>query len=170
MLLAILTDRFGGLVPMQRVMREIGIGWWRLRSAIDDRGGVEQVARFLHATPGTLAPYMVAIAAQTFANPEALRLMRRACMSEHVLLGGRAVVTWEKGRSSRPQRRSFLRDKSLSVPNLIDRVLALTEPLVPHVASRDRDRLFLCPHSIDVTRFVSMSMIRRPSPSGPNVR
>jgi len=143
-LLAVLTDRHGGLVPPQRGTRHNSNGWWRLRFAVDARGGIEQVARFLHATPGTLAPYMIAIAAQTFANPDALRLMRRDCMSEHVLLDGRVVVTWTKGRSNRPQRRSFLRDKSLSVPNLIDRVLALTEPLVAHVTPDERNRLFLC--------------------------
>jgi hypothetical protein len=142
-LLAILTGRYGGLVPPIRVSLVNGTGFWRLHRAILSRGGASEVARFLHATPETLVPYMIAIAAQTFANPEALRLMRRDCMSEHVLLEGRAVITWTKGRSNRPQRRSFLRDKCFSVPNLIDRVLALTEPLVPHVPSSARELLFL---------------------------
>jgi hypothetical protein len=142
-LLAILTGRYGGLVPPASVTLAKGTGLWRLQRAILSRGGGNEVARFLHATPETLVPYMIAIAAQTFANPEALRLMRRDCMSEHVLLAGRAVVTWTKGRSKRPQRRSFLRDKSISVPNLIDRVLTLTEPLVPHVAAAERELLFL---------------------------
>jgi hypothetical protein len=143
-LLAILTSRYGGLVPPVSVTLAKGTGLWRLQRAILGRGGGNEVARFLHATPETLVPYMIAIAAQTFANPEALRLMRRDCMSEHVLLAGRAVITWTKGRSNRLQRRSFLRDKSISVPNLIDRVLDLTELLVPHVASGERELLFLC--------------------------
>jgi hypothetical protein len=132
-LLAILTGRYGGLVPPKRVTLAKGMRLGRLERAIRDRGGRSAVVQFLHATPETLVPYMIAIAAQTFANPEALRLMRRDCMSEHVLLEGRTVITWTKGRSNRPQRRSFLRDKSFSVPNLIDRVLALTELLLPHV-------------------------------------
>jgi hypothetical protein len=143
-LLAIFKGRYGGLVPPESVTRAKEPGLQRLQRAILDRGGRSDVARFLHATPETLVPYMIAIAAQTFANPEALRLMRRDCMSEHVLLEGRVVVTWTKGRSNRPQRRSFLRDKSFSVPNLIDRVLALTEVLVPHVPSGERELLFLC--------------------------
>jgi len=143
-LLAILTDHYGGLVPPTSVTLAKGTGLWRLQRAILARGGGNKVARFLHATPETLIPYMIAIAAQTFANPEALRLMRRDCMREHVLLEGRVVVTWTKGRSNRPQRRSFLRDKSFSVPNLIDRVLALTQPLIPHVPAGERDLLFLC--------------------------
>ena len=143
-LLAVIVEHHGGLVPPQSVSLVKGTGLWRLAHAILDRGGAGQVVRHLHATPETLIPYMIAIAAQTFANPEALRHMRRDCMSEHVLLGGRAVVTWDKGRSNRPQRRSFLRDKSLSVPNLVDRVLAVTQPLVSHAKASERGRLFLC--------------------------
>ena len=40
-------------------------------------------------------------------------------------------------------RRNFLRDKSFSVPHLIDPVLALTEALVAHVESSERELLFL---------------------------
>ena len=86
---------------------------------------------------------MIAIGAQTYANPEALRLLRRDCMSEHLVLDRRVVVSWRKGRSNREQRRSFLRDRSVSAPNLIDRVLAMTERLVPHVPARERSGLFL---------------------------
>jgi len=142
-LLAIIKGRYGGLVPPESVTRGNGGALRRLQRAILDRGGRSEVAGFLHAKPETLVPYVIAIAAQTFANPEALRLMRRDCMSEHVLLEGRVVVTWTKGRSNHPQRRSFLRDKSFSVPNLIDRVLTLTEPLLPHVPSGERELLFL---------------------------
>src|SRR5215831_12975898 len=155
-LLAILTGRFGGLVPSVSVTLAKGTGLGLLERAIRDRGGRSEVARFLHATPETLVPYMIAIAAQTFANPEALRLMRRDCMSEHVLLEGRVVVTWMKGRSNRPQRRSFLRDKGFSVPNLIDRVLALTQPLIPHVASNDRELLFLCGNLMGGSRSIGV--------------
>jgi hypothetical protein len=143
-LLAILTVRCGGLLPPRSVTMAKGAGLRALQRAILARGGGSEVARFLHATPESLVPYMIAIAAQTFANPEALRLMRRDCMSEHALLQGRVVVSWNKGRSNRPQRRSFLRDKSFSVPHLIDRVLALTAPLLPHVPSGERELLFLC--------------------------
>ena len=103
----------------------------------------DRVARYLHAVPETLIPYMIAIGAQTYANPEALRLLRRDCMSEHLVLDRRVVVSWRKGRSNREQRRSFLRDRSVSAPNLIDRVLAMTERLVPHVPARERSGLFL---------------------------
>ncbi|MBE3603725.1 site-specific integrase [bacterium] len=143
-LLAILHDRFGGTVPLQRAFAGRRAGHSSLLHAIQRRGGAGVVSRYLHAAPATLIPYMIAIAAQTFANPEALRNLRRDCMSEHLMLDGRMVVTWSKGRATRPQRRSFLRDRALSVPNLIDRLLALTEVLVPHAPAKQRNLLFLC--------------------------
>jgi len=142
-LLAVIAMRFGGVVPSQRVTLRKGSGLWRIHFAALKHGGNRQLAKYLHAIPETLVPYMIAIGAQSYANPEALRHLPRDCMSEHLLLDGRVVVTWSKGRASREQRRSFLRDKSLSVPNLIDRVLAMTAPLVPYTPARDRDRLFL---------------------------
>ncbi len=143
-LLAVLHDRFGGLVPLQRAFVGRRAGHSSLFHAIQRRGGTGIVSRYLHADPAALIPYMIAIAAQTFANPEALRNLRRECMSEHLMLEGRVVVTWSKGRATRPQRRSFLRDRTLSVPNLIDRVLAFTEVLVAYATTAERDRLFLC--------------------------
>lgn len=142
-LLAVLRVRFGSLIPAGTLMRTRGAGLWTLVRAIIDHGGATTVGRLLHADAEMLLPFILAIGAQTYANPEPLRLMRRDCMVEHLLLEGRWVVTWEKGRSSRSQRRSFLRDRSLSVPNLIDRVLAMTQPLVAHAPVYDRDKLFL---------------------------
>jgi hypothetical protein len=107
------------------------------------RGGNQKLGSYLHSLPETIVPYMIAIGAQSYANPEGLRQLRRDCMSEHLLLDGREVMAWSKGRSNREQRRSFLRDKSFSVPNLVDRVLAMTALLLCHAPEKDRDRLFL---------------------------
>jgi len=137
-LLAVATRRYGGILPEQRVQAPGDGMHGKVQRAINTHGGLKRVCRFLHATPDTIVPYMVAIAAQTFANPEALRTMRRDCMSEDLLLEGRVHVTWHKGRAGRVQRRSFLRNRSMSVPNLIDRVLTLTAPLVPHAPPNDR--------------------------------
>lgn len=153
-LLAVLHDRFSGLVPPQRACVGRRAGHSSLLHAIQRRGGTGIVSRYLHAQPVTLIPYMIAIAAQTFANPDALRNLRRDCMSEHLMLDGRVVVSWSKGRATRPQRRSFLRDRTLSVPNLIDRVLALNEVLVPHAPAAERDQLFLCGEVMATRRVV----------------
>ena len=143
-LLALLVERYGGFVPNQRRPDRGDTLFWPVLHAVKAHGGWVRVSRFLHATAGTLVPYMIAIAAQTFANPEPLRNFRRDCMVEHLMLDGRWLVTWHKGRANQMQRRSFLRDRRLSAPNLIDRVLALTVPFVSHAPMAERDRLFLC--------------------------
>ncbi|WP_292370094.1 site-specific integrase [Mesorhizobium sp.] len=142
-MLAIIVEQYGGLVPRQSVMLERGANRSRLHFATLRHGGSPKLTGHLHMMPETLIPYMIAIGAQTYANPEALRELRRDCMSEHLLLDGRSVIRWSKGRSNRVQRRSFLRDKTLSVPNLIDRVLQMTSPLLAHVPAQDRERLFV---------------------------
>jgi integrase len=142
-LLAVVVDRFAGIPPQQKTILCKGAGLSRLHFAFLRHGGVRAVAARLYAIPDTIIPYMIAIGAQTYANPDSLRLLRRDCMSEHLLLDGRVLVTWQKGRANREQRRSFLRDKSFSVPNLIEQALALTAALVPHAPAGDRNRLFL---------------------------
>jgi integrase len=139
--LAVIIDRFTGIVPSQRDIYARKL--WPLLYALQHHGYTHRVSQYLYPVPETLIPYMIAIGAQTYANAEALRHLRRDCMSEHMLLDGRVVVSWRKGRATREQRRSFLRDRSLSVPNLIDRVLEMTARLVPHVSLGERDRLFL---------------------------
>lgn len=142
-LLAVIEDRFGGVPPKAKALLKKGAGLWPLHFAFLRHGGMRAVAPRLFALPDTIAAYMIAIGAQTYANAEALRLMRRDCMSEHLLLEGRVLVSWHKARAGREQRRSFLRDKSFSVPALIDQVLALTRRLVPHTPPASRDLLFL---------------------------
>lgn len=142
-LLAVIVDRFGGVPPKVNDMLRKGANMWPLHFAFIRHGGMNAIATRLFAVPETIVAYMIAIGAQTYANTEALRLMRRDCMSAHLLLEGRTLVSWHKGRAGREQRRSFLRDKRFSVPTLIEQVLALTERLVPHAPQRDRDLLFL---------------------------
>lgn len=142
-MLAVIDDRFGGIPPKVNDMLRKGAGLWRLHFATIHHGGVGGIAGRLFALPDTIVAYMIAIGAQTYANAEALRLMQRDCLSEHLLLEGRVMVSWHKGRAGREQRRSFMRDKSFSVPVLIEQVLAMTERLVPHAPQRDQGALFL---------------------------
>lgn len=142
-LLAVLAQRHCGLLPEDGELLAADTLSRRVRQAVTYHGGAERISRFLHATPESLLPYMIAIGAQLFVNAEALRTMRRDCASEDPLIEWLVHVTWRKGRAGRMQRRCFLRDRGMSVPNLIDRVLALTAPLVPHAAPEDRDKLFL---------------------------
>ena len=142
-LLAVLAQCHGGMLPEDGKLIAGDMLSRRLRLAVTHHGGAERISRFLHATPESLLPYMIAIGAQLFVNAEALRTMRRDCAAEDPLLEWLVHVTWSKGRAGRVQRRCFRRDRSMSVPNLIDRVLTLTAPLVSHAASEDRGKLFL---------------------------
>ena len=57
------------------------------------------------------------------------------------------MIDWGKSRAGiklkRAQRRSFARRRQYAAPNLIDRVLAMTESLRTHAQPQDRDLLFL---------------------------
>ncbi|HTU61426.1 MAG TPA: hypothetical protein VMF89_23385 [Polyangiales bacterium] len=153
-LLAVIDKRFDGIVPPFVELVAPGAGLGRIARAVVDHGGISKVTQYLHATPDTLIPFMIAICGHLFANPFALLAMRRDCMTEHVLLEGRVMVTWEKARATRPQRRSFLRGRGLSAPNLIDQVLAMSEPLVRHAAQKHRNRLFLA-ERVETTRSIA---------------
>ena len=73
-LLALIDRRGnGGAIPRRPQPDTNGKTCWRLHQAIRRHGGNQRISRFLHATAETLIPYMIAIGAQTFANPEALR-------------------------------------------------------------------------------------------------
>jgi integrase len=94
-----------------------------------------------------IVPFFLAIGIQTAANPEALRLIRRDCLVPHPLDEDRVVIDWAKPRAGgevrRAQRRSFDRRRPYAAPNLIDRVAAITEPLVATARPSERNHLFL---------------------------
>ncbi|MCW3717606.1 hypothetical protein UE95_040795, partial [Burkholderia cenocepacia] len=79
--------------------------------------------------------------------PDALRLITRDCQVAHPLDEHRIIVEWAKPRAGakvkRAQRRSFDRRRRHAAPNLIDRLLAMTAPLVSRASRQDRNRLFL---------------------------
>ncbi|MGC8733274.1 MAG: hypothetical protein ACP5RC_13605 [Halothiobacillaceae bacterium] len=98
-LLAVIIDRFAGIIPSYRDIS--GQKLWPLLYAFRHHGSTHRIAQYLYPVAETLIPYMIAIGAQTYANAEALRHLRRNCMSEHMLLDGRVVVSWRKGRATR---------------------------------------------------------------------
>lgn len=132
----------GGVALSSKALNASGIKL----SRFTEFGGLRVVTQYLHLTYDTFIPFYVAIAIQTAANPEPLRLIRRDCLVPHPLDEQREFVDWVKpragGRFRRPQRRSFDLRRPYAAPHLIRKVLAMTEPLVPR-AGRTRDRLFL---------------------------
>ena len=116
-------------------------------SAIARHGGIRTLAGYLHLTSETLLPFYIALAIQTAANPQSLMQFRRDCQQPHPLDESRVIIDWDKTRAGdkfkRAQRRSFDRRRRYAAPNLIDKLLAMTAPLVAQAALRDRERLFL---------------------------
>ncbi len=110
-------------------------------------GGTRMLAQHLHLTVDTLVPFFLAIAIQTAANPDSLRNIERDCLASHPLDPHRIIVDWAKPRAGnamrRAQRRTFDKRRRYSVPNLVEKVLAMSAPLVTHAPPAERDRLFL---------------------------
>lgn len=138
-----LADISGGVMPTR-----LNLVAHRLNmSAIARHGGLRTLAGYLHLTSETLLPFYIALAIQTAANPQALMQFRRDCQRPHPLDEHRVIIDWDKARAGdkfkRAQRRSFDRRRRYAAPNLVDKLLAMTAPLVAQSTLRDRERLFM---------------------------
>jgi len=145
----------GGLMPDRAALEEHGI---RSATLVRFWGGYRTMAQYFHITTDTLVPFFLAIAIQTAANPEPLRHIRRNCLVPHPLDEHRTIVEWTKAKTGarlqKAQRRSFDRRRRYAAPNLIEMMLALTEPIVATAPPGEQDRLFL-------TRSVNKEPVRR---------
>ena len=116
-------------------------------STLNMRRGLRHLAGYLHLTLEHMPAFFLAIAIQTAGNPDAIRRLGRDCQSPHPLDEHRVMVDWGKPRAGvkvkRAQRRSFDRRRSYAAPNLIDRLIAMTEPLALQARPQDRDLIFL---------------------------
>jgi len=130
----------GGVTPPSSKLR-YGV------AALNTRGGLRHLSGYMHLTLEYLPAFFLAIAVQTAGNPTPIRRMRRDCQSPHPLDEHRVLIDWGKPRAGakvkRAQRRSFDRRRPYAAPNLIDRLIAMTAPLVAHAKPSERDMLFL---------------------------
>lgn len=133
----------GGVVPARALAIRSSVNI----SAVNRHGGLRHLGGYLHLTGETVAAFFIALSIQTAGNPDALRLVTRDCQVAHPLDEHRIIVEWAKPRAGakvkRAQRRSFDRRRRYAAPNLIDRLLAMTAPLVDRASRQDRNRLFL---------------------------
>ncbi|QSR19512.1 site-specific integrase [Novosphingobium sp. KA1] len=134
---------YGGLSPGGTRMPQLGLNPKSLPKA----HMVKSIEGFLHITTDALAAFYIALLIQTAANAGPLRHMKRDCQVPHPLDQHRVLVEWIKPRAGwkakRLQRRSFDRRRPNSAPQLIDKLLAMTAPLLPHTRPSERDYLFL---------------------------
>jgi site-specific recombinase XerD len=133
----------GGVMPARLTLVAHGFNM----AAIAREGGLRSLAGYLHLTGETAVPFFVALAIQLAANPHPLARMGRECLRAHPLDEHRVIVEWDKARGGgkvrRAQRRSFDRRRRHAAPNLIDKLLAMTEPLVERAGRDHRGFLFL---------------------------
>jgi hypothetical protein len=145
-----------GIVPDTTALEQNGICPGTLRRY----GSLHTIAQYLHLTSDTMVPFYLAIAIQTAANPDPLRCIARDCLVPHPLDEHRVIVDWSKPKTAaklkRAQRRSFDRRRPYAAPNLIDKVLTMSTPLVSCAPPQDRDKLFI----------VKRLMSRRARPGG----
>ncbi|MBA4751930.1 MAG: site-specific integrase [Sphingopyxis sp.] len=117
------------------------------RLLIADVGGFRELEDYLHLTTDTLVAFYIALLIQTAANAGPLRQIKRDCLVLHPLEQHRVMVEWLKpragGKVKRMQRRSFDNRRPYAAPRLVEKMLAMTAPLLPHVEPSQRDRLFL---------------------------
>jgi site-specific recombinase XerD len=138
-----LADVDGGMMPARLTLVAHGFNM----GAIAREGGLRSLASYLHLTGETAVPFFVALAIQMAANPHPLARLGRECLRAHPLDEHRVIVEWDKARAGgklrRAQRRSFDRRRRHAAPNLIDKLLAMTAPLVERAGRENRDFLFL---------------------------
>jgi integrase len=131
---------FDGIVPTGAQLKCKGM----CAATLNRYGGLLAVAQHMHLTTETLVPFYIAILIQTAGNPDAVRVIRRNCLIAHPLDEHSVVIVWDKPRAAgHAQRRAFDTRRAHAAPNLIEKLLAMTAPLVPHARAADRENLFL---------------------------
>jgi len=132
-----------GLSPGGNGMRRLGFNSKGLPKA----HRIASIEGYLHITTDALTAFYIALLIQTAANVGPLRQIKRDCLVAHPLERHRIMVEWTKPRAGRKvkrmQRRSFDNRRPNAAPRLIEKLLAMTAPLLPHVQRSQRDRLFL---------------------------
>lgn len=128
-----------GGMPSQRA---VSTARGNLKRRVEAAGGLRALSRQIWMCPEALVPFYVAIVVQTSANPSVI-LMKRDCIAAHPLRTDLERVVWDKPRSGREQHAEAPVGRSWSAPNLVRRLRALNENLLPATPAQHRDRLFL---------------------------
>lgn len=115
-----------------------------LARRVEDFGGSRHIAGIAYLSPKDILPFLVAIMAQSSANPESIKLAKADCIVNHPIRDDIERIVWVKERSSREQRADFPKDKEWSAPNLVRRLNKLTEEVRQKAVRNSRNKLFIC--------------------------
>lgn len=132
-----------GHIPSQRELLQSN-GGYLLKRGVAILGGLNGIADQYCLTAADVFPFYLAILVQTSGNPQSLLRARRDCVVPHPIRSDLERVVWEKMRAGREQAPDFPKSKTWSAPNLIRKLLGLTNDLVPHALEAHKNDLFLC--------------------------
>ncbi len=132
-----------GLSPGGNGLRRLNLS----KKSLPKAHSIASIEGFLHITTDALTAFYIALLIQTAANAGPLRQIKRDCLVAHPLEQHRVMVEWSKpragGKVKRLQRRSFDNRRLYAAPRLIEKLLAMTAPLLKHVEPSQRNQLFL---------------------------
>jgi len=100
---------------------------------------------WLYATTESIIPFLILLVFGLAGNVMSVVEAKRDLLNtkDDLIRGRRAIVSFKKRRARRILSYSFKDSGKYSVPSLVRQVLELTAPLVAHVPTHQRDRLFL---------------------------
>lgn len=136
-LLKKLTAIGNGLIPKQ-----LDISANSLADQVWKAGGIEHLRTYIHLTAESFLPFYLHITAQLAGNSVSVFNISRECIISHEILQHSEMVTWAKGRSIHQSRAFDIRKKN-AAPNLLRKLLMMTEPLVKHTPPQDANKIFL---------------------------
>ena len=132
-----------GVFPLRTEIRAFKSLLSNLNRRVDRCGGFERLKKYCFLTTETFIPFYLSLVAQTAGNPDAILQLRRDAVVDHEIFGDSKFIVWEKLRGAREQRREYDVRKKNAPPNIIARILKMTERLVPYAEAMHRNRLFL---------------------------
>ncbi|WP_298933611.1 hypothetical protein [uncultured Ramlibacter sp.] len=132
-----------GMLPSQEALRKVRGGTSALVQ-LKKYGGLMGVIARYYLTHADVFPFYLAILIQTSGNPQSILKMGRDCIVGVPLRPDLERLVWEKRRAGREQAPEFPRSKEWSAPNIVRKLLALTDELVPQASTFHRESVFLC--------------------------
>ncbi|AET88012.1 hypothetical protein BYI23_A001740 [Burkholderia sp. YI23] len=114
-----------------------------LKRMVGNLGGLRKLYRRLVPFYDDIFPFYLAVLIQTSGNPASIKNINRDCIRQHPLRDDLERVVWDKPRARREQRVEMPINRPWSAANIIRRLCALNECVIPMYVQRDREKAFL---------------------------
>jgi hypothetical protein len=157
-LLAHIDERFGGIVPQDRILRSADN--YRCYTAMSKFGGRKAIESLLYPSLDTILPYYLAILIHTAGNARAIAKLERQCLQPIPLLEDRELLIWAKPRAATLQRRPFRSSAPMEPPMLVRELTEWTHRLRPYATTSERDHLFLLKSFSGIRALINYTLVR----------